>query len=145
MEPRMSEPIVVSQEIAAPIDEVWAAITDRDQMVKWFFETIDAFEPRKGFTTAFNVHAGGKDYPHAWTVTEVIPRKKLVYDWRYPELGGDSSVRWELEQTTSGTKLTLTHVGVETFPQDDPAMRRESCEAGWKHLIQLSLPSYLAH
>jgi len=57
-----TEPIVVSQTIAAPIGEMWKAITDRNRMVQWFFREIAGFRPEVGFETRFAVHVEGRDF-----------------------------------------------------------------------------------
>jgi uncharacterized protein YndB with AHSA1/START domain len=129
------EPIVVERTFRAPIERVWRAITDKDQMPRWFFEQIADFRPERGFETTFHVHNDGKDYPHHWRVTEVIPSQKLAYDWLYPGYPGASFVVWELAGAGGETRLQLTHTGVVTFPQDDPAFRRDSCQAGWEYFF----------
>jgi len=55
---------------------VWKAITDKDQMKQWYFDTIDDFKPEVGFQTQFKVRNGNKDYLHIWKVTEVETGKK---------------------------------------------------------------------
>jgi uncharacterized protein YndB with AHSA1/START domain len=138
------EPIVVEESFSAPVERVWRAITDKDQMRQWFFEPIAAFAPVTGFATQFNLRHEGRDYVHLWQVTEVIPPHKLVYDWKYEGYPGASFVTWELTQTSDGTRLKLTHTGVESFPQDNPAFTRESCEGGWKHFLCVRLKDFLA-
>lgn len=83
-----AEPVSAEQNIHAPIDVVWRAITDERQMPKWFFEQIRHFRPERGFETTFVVHAMGKDYPHHWRVTEVIENQKIAYDWLHPGFPG---------------------------------------------------------
>lgn len=136
-------PVVVEQVLQAPVDVVWKAITEREQMCRWFFETIEDFEARLGFETRFNVHAEGRDFLHVWTVTEVVREERIVYRWRYEGHAGDSRVVWELSAHPDGTKLTLAHHGWETFPQDDPVFTRASGEAGWDYFIRRRLPAYL--
>ncbi len=138
-----AEPIVVEQIFNAPISVVWKAITDPDQMRRWFFETMTNFEPAVGFQTQFNVRVEDQDYPHQWKVTDVVPEKRIVYDWRYGGYRGDSSVTWELSETPHGTKMTLTHKGIETFPQDDPMFSPESGQAGWGYFLHESLKAFL--
>lgn len=137
------EPIVVEQTFRAPIAVVWKAITDTDQMRQWFFGAITEFEPELGFRTQFTVRSGDRDYAHLWNVTEVVSERKIAYDWRYGGVPGDSSVTWELSETADGTKLTLTHAGIETFPQDDPVFSRESGQAGWGYFLHDSLKAFL--
>lgn len=141
--PMNTDPIVVEQTYNAPIVVVWNAITDKDQMRQWFFETINDFKPEVGFETEFNVECEGQVYPHQWKVTEVVSQRRIVYEWRYGGYPGDSSVTWELSETSGGTTLKLTHKGSETFPQDNPVFSRESGVAGWVYFIRESLGAYL--
>jgi uncharacterized protein YndB with AHSA1/START domain len=136
-------PVVVEATFKAPLDKVWKAITDSDQMRQWFFDAIPDFKPQRGFATSFNVHHESTDYLHQWTVTEVEPSKKVEYRWRYGGVPGDSTVTWNLSETPQGTKLRLTHAGIESFPQENPAFRRESCQGGWEYFIRDRLQNYL--
>ena len=138
-----SDPIVVEQTFNAPISSVWTAITDETQMPQWFFEPITKFEPRIGFETQFTVVVEDKEYLHIWNVTDVVPERRIVYDWRYGGFPGDSTVTWELAETSDGTSLRLTHSGHETFPQDDPNFSREAGVAGWTYFIRESLKQFL--
>lgn len=139
-----NKPIVVEQTFDASPAAVWKAITDKDQMIKWYFEQIEAFEPRVGFRTQFNVHHEGKNYLHLWKVTEVQPFKRIVYEWKYPDYPGDSHVVWEITKEDIRTRLTLSCFGIETFPQDNPDFSRESCMAGWTYFIKERLKEFLA-
>ena len=126
-----TEPIVVEQAYDVPGSTVWRAITDKDQMRQWYFETMTEFKPEPGFESSFIVQCEGVDYSHLWTVTIVVPETKIAYRWRYEGYPGDSTVTWDLSDTPRGTLLKLTHSGIETFPQDDPIFSRESGVAGW--------------
>lgn len=139
-----TEPIVVEQTYNAPIAVVWRAITDQDQMRQWFFESMNQFEPEVGFETEFEVECEGQIYPHQWKLTEVVPEQRIVYDWRYGGYPGSSLLTWELSEYNGGTKLKLTHEGIESFPQDNPIFSRESGIAGWTYFVQESLPGFLA-
>ncbi|MBV9987479.1 MAG: SRPBCC domain-containing protein [Chitinophagaceae bacterium] len=136
-------PIVITQTYIASPAEVWKAITDPAAMHRWYFDTMENFEPRVGFETRFNVHANGKDYMHHWRVLEVIPERKLVYEWLYPDYPGQSTVSWELQPAGNDTVLTLTHRGNESFPQDNPDFSRESCTGGWTYFLGERLKTYL--
>ena len=63
---KTEDPIVVEQLYDASLDEVWAAITERDQMIQWFFDNIPAFDPKVDFETKFNINNEGRDFPHLW-------------------------------------------------------------------------------
>ena len=65
-----------------PTSKVWKAITDRDDMKKWYFD-IAEFRPEVGFEFHFRAGDEKKKYLHLCRITEVIPDKKLAYSWRY--------------------------------------------------------------
>ena len=109
--------------------------TDPAEMPRWFFESIAAFQPERGFETTFPVHANGREYPHQWKVTEVVRNERLAYDWRHPGIPGAAVVAWDLSKAGSATRVRVTFTGIETFPQDDPAFQRESCREGWEYFL----------
>ncbi|MFC4871051.1 SRPBCC domain-containing protein [Negadavirga shengliensis] len=136
------QPVVVEKTVNAPVDKVWEALTDKEQMKQWYFE-VDDFKPEKGFRFKF---AGqglkGQQYIHRCTVTEVIPNKKLQYSWQYEGFPGYSLVTFNLSQTDTGTEVKLTHYGLETFPQDNHDFAKANFMAGWNELIGKSLPGF---
>jgi uncharacterized protein YndB with AHSA1/START domain len=139
------QPIVVSEAFDAPIEKVWQAITDRSQMVKWYFAEIGSFKAELGFETRFSVKSGGREFVHVWKVTEMEKEKKISYSWRYDGYPGDSRVIWALASESGPTRLTLTHEGPETFPQSIPEFTRDSCIDGWTYFIRNALKKYLEH
>jgi uncharacterized protein YndB with AHSA1/START domain len=136
-------PILVKQEFNSTIEKVWKAITDKDQMIKWYFENIPDFKPIIGFETNFNIHHNDKDYLHLWKVTDVIPLQRIVYNWKYKGYAGDSFVVWELTTNDNKTILKFSHHGQSSFPQDNPDFTRESCIKGWNTFIQERLKDFL--
>jgi uncharacterized protein YndB with AHSA1/START domain len=122
---------------------VWEAITRVDQMRRWFFDNIPAFEPEIGFTTQFEVSSGERVFPHIWTIIAVEPAHKITYNWRYDGYHGNSLVHFELTEDNSKTVLTVTHETTADFPDDIPEFSRESCKGGWEYFIQERLKKYL--
>lgn len=137
------EPIIVEQSYNASIEMVWAAITEIDQMRQWYFDNIPAFEAKVGFETEFIIENEGRVFPHLWKITEVIPKKKIAYSWKFRGYEGDGLVSFELFETDERTKLKLTSEVIENFPQDIPEFKRESGVAGWNYFIGESLKGYL--
>ncbi|MHA1916673.1 MAG: SRPBCC family protein, partial [Promethearchaeota archaeon] len=76
------EPIIVEQFFNASIESVWNAITNVDQMRQWYFENIPSFKAEVEFETQFNVQSQERNFLHMWKVTEVVPMKKIVYNWK---------------------------------------------------------------
>jgi uncharacterized protein YndB with AHSA1/START domain len=136
-------PTVVEQTFDATLDKVWRSTTEPELMRRWYFDKISSFEPEVGFETKFTISNEGRDFPHRWKVTEVIPQKKIAYDWSYENYPGDSRVTFELLEAGTFTRLLLTHTVQEDFPEDVPEFQRESGLAGWQYFIQKSLKDHL--
>ncbi|MBI4861730.1 MAG: SRPBCC domain-containing protein [Candidatus Riflebacteria bacterium] len=143
MKPTPAKPIVVSQIFDVSIERVWQAVTDRDQMIKWCFAEIPSFKPVVGFHTRFTVKGGDRDFVHVWKITDVSAAKRISYAWSYEGYPGSSQVTWDLSSESGRTKLTLTHQGMETFPQNIPELTPESGTAGWNYFVRQSLKKYL--
>ncbi len=137
------EPVEVIQYFNAPRSEVWKAITHLDTMVKWYFDNIPDFKPEVDFYTEFNIHSEGRDFLHQWTIREVIPEKKISYDWKFREYEGQGLVTFELFDESAGTMLKLSNYGIETFPDEIPEFTRESCQAGWEYFINGRLNNFI--
>jgi uncharacterized protein YndB with AHSA1/START domain len=138
-----ADPIILEQTYNTSIDIVWNSITKIDLMRQWYFENIPSFKPEVGFETQFNVESQGRNFLHVWKVTEVVPMKKITYNWHYEGYSGDSFVVFELFEEDNSTKLRLTHQVLEGFPDDIPEFSRESCIEGWTFFIRKSLKDYL--
>ena len=78
-----------------------------------------------------------------WRVTEVVPVKKIAYNWKFEGYRGDALVVFELSRQNNATTLTLTNIVRESFPDDIPEFTRESCIAGWEYFIKQSLKKFL--
>ena len=137
------DPVIVEQTYSATTDAVWTAITDISKMRQWYFDNIPSFKAEVGFETHFNVTNEGRNFLHQWKVTEVVPRKKLTYDWSYAQHPGDGFVVWELFDEGDMTRLRLSMHIREDFSDDIPEFRRESCLAGWEYFIKQRLREYL--
>jgi uncharacterized protein YndB with AHSA1/START domain len=136
-----AEAVVIERTFNVPIDRVWKALTDVEQMRQWYFE-LEAFEARVGFEFEFIVEHEGNTYHHLCRITEVNPPRKLAYTWRYQGHEGDSLVTFELFDEGEKTRLRLTHEGLETFPKT-PAFARDNFKQGWTEIIGKSLLEHL--
>ena len=137
-----AEPIIIDRTYNAPPERVWKALTDRDQMKAWYFD-ISEFKPEVGFEFRFTGGTEEKKYIHLCKITDVVPGKKLTHSWRYDGLQGISYVTFELFKEGSQTRVRLTHKGVESFPADDPNMKRGNFVDGWTHIIGTSLKGFV--
>ena len=137
-----TEPFVIERTYEAPIERVWKAITDKDQMKQWYFD-IAEFKPEVGFEFQFEGGSENKRYLHLCKITEAEFEKKLTYSWRYKDYDGNSFVTFELFAEGDKTRLKLTHTGLETFPQNNQDFSRESFTAGWTYIIGTSLREFV--
>jgi uncharacterized protein YndB with AHSA1/START domain len=128
--------------INASAEEVWNAITNKEEMKHWYFD-LEAFKPEVGFEFQFYGGSEEKQYLHLCEITEVIPFRKLTYSWRYDGYVGNSFVTFELFEEGKQTRVKLNHEGLETFPQDNPDFAKESFTAGWTEIIGTSIKQYL--
>jgi uncharacterized protein YndB with AHSA1/START domain len=138
-----NEPFVIERTLNAPIEKVWKAITDKDQMKQWYFDLTE-FKPEVGFEFQFS---GGpapeRQYLHLCKITEVIPCKKLTHSWRYDGYEGISFVTFELFTEGNNSRVRLTHAGLETFPKENPDLAKENFAEGWTDIIGRSLKEYV--
>ncbi len=137
-------PVVIERTFNAPIEMVWKAITDKDQIFKWSFGDLTGFKPEVGFKTEFSVRHNEKDFRHLLTITDVVPGRKLAYTWKYAGHPGDSLVTYELFPEGDKTRIKLTHSGLETFlPETNPDYARGNFVMGWTSLIGTSLKDFV--
>ncbi len=136
-----NEPIIIERTLKAPSLKVWKAITDKDEMKKWYFD-IAEFKPVAGFEFQFSAGDDEKKYLHLCKIIEVDGGKKLTYSWRYDGYKGNTFVTFELFDEGDKTRLKLTHQGLETFPKI-PSFAKESFVSGWTHIIGTSLKDFL--
>lgn len=136
--------VIVERVFDAGIQLVWKALTEKDMMKQWYFD-LKEFKAVVGFKFDFWAgEKGGKQWKHLCEITEVVPERKLTYSWKYEGYGGISFVTFELSEEANGTKLKLTHTGIDTFP-DIPELAIHNFEKGWDQVINVSLSNFLVN
>lgn len=138
-----SKPILLERLFNAPVEKVWKALTDKNEMKIWYFD-LKEFKPEVGFK--FNFTGGPspeRQYLHLCEITEVIPQKKLTHTWRYDGYPGNSILTFEISAQGNKTLLKLIHKDLETFPADNPDFAKKNFEEGWNSIINDSLKNYL--
>ena len=130
-----SDTIKVTQVIKCKKAKVWSAITVLDEMHKWYFEQLESFHPKVGFTTEFVTHNKEKTFTNQWKILDVKPHESITYSWQYPEYPGHSTSEFNLIETEHGSSVSVTCTGLETFPNDVPEFKAESCKGGWEYFL----------
>jgi uncharacterized protein YndB with AHSA1/START domain len=100
--------LVFVRELRHPPAEVWHALTDPDQLRAWSPFTADRPLDTMGDVTLHMID-GDDEVSMAGVVHHADAPRLLVYLW------GDDLLRWELEPSGGGTRLTLRHT-VEAEP-----------------------------
>ncbi|AHF15841.1 SRPBCC family protein [Niabella soli] len=126
----------------APVEKVWQALTDKDQMKQWYFDIPD-FNTAPG--SRFDFYEGPKKkYRHRATITALIPLQKLQHTWAHPDQSkGTSLLTWELFPKGDQTRVHLTHSGLEQLADGGPAFAKENYEQGWNTIMNTSLRNFL--
>ena len=138
-----NEAFTIERTYNAPVEKVWKAITDKEEMKQWYFD-LSEFKPVVGFEFQFTGEGHkGEKYLHLCKITDVVANKKLTYSWRYDGYEGNSFVTFELFEEGSNTRLKLTHAGLETFPVNNPDFAKESFAEGWTFIVGKSLKEFV--
>jgi uncharacterized protein YndB with AHSA1/START domain len=95
--------LVLERDLRHPPEKVWQALTDPAQLGEW--APFDADKNLGAAGTCVKLATVGAPAPHVTetTVTRADAPKVLEYKW------GGQDIRWELEASGSGTRLTLWH------------------------------------
>jgi uncharacterized protein YndB with AHSA1/START domain len=129
--------------VPAPRDKVWVALTDSDELARWFWPqrlapvcTVDLREGGSWriISDALGIRASG-DY------LGVEPMKRLDYTWRWNDEDEETHVTVTLDDAAMAnnpaTTVTVLHLGFRT----DEAL--EEHEVGWNDSLD-RLPESLA-
>lgn len=138
-----SSPIIIERTINAPLEKVWKAITDPEQMKQWYFD-IPGFKPEVGFQFQFTGEGKtGTKFVHHCRIIEVIKHKKLKHSWNYEGYNGNSLITFELFDERGKTKVKLTHEGLESFPVTaDNDFAKENFLEGWTYIVGTALKEF---
>lgn len=124
--------ITRSIDIKAPVDKVWAALTESDLISQWFGDTCE-LDATPGGSGHFGWTAHGADFR---VVVERADRPKtLIYRWAResgvdPVPGNSTVVRFDLTEIDGGTRLSLLETGFEELA--DPQNAHNDNTGGWQ-------------
>lgn len=91
-----------------PVERVWRALTDRDELGEWLLP--NDFAPRVGhrFTLRGGDRLGVPPVVHC-EVLELDPPHRLVLRWDEAAGSGDTTVEFTLRPVGDGTELRIEH------------------------------------
>lgn len=137
--------IVAEIDILAPPDRVFGALTNSDQLMRWFNDTACPLkywkmDARKGGAYSYATEKGSftvngvSEFECHGEILEFDPPRLLAYTWIgnwHLDKQKATVVRWELMPVASGTHVRVTHSGLST----DPAAR-EDYRGGWVGVVE---------
>ena len=94
--------LVFVRELRHPPEKVWEALTDPAQLIEWAPFAADRNLDTPGDATLTMIDRDATEDLEA-SVTRAERPHRLEYTW------GTDLLRWELEATDAGTRLTLHH------------------------------------
>ncbi|TFC21856.1 SRPBCC family protein [Cryobacterium glucosi] len=119
--------------IAAPIEKVWAAVTEAQHIARWFPEHATLSPLAVGTTGVFGWSDHG-DFPVR--IEELDPPHMIAYRWGNSnaaastlESGETTVFRFTLETVDAGTQLTVVESGFDALR--DPAASMDGNRGGW--------------
>ena len=101
--------IAFERRLAHPVDAVWAALTESEQLAAWLGP--GSIEPRAGGTVSVRTGPVGRPERQGVMSGRILawdPPRVLEHEWLQPGLD-ISVVRYELEEDAGGTILRFTH------------------------------------
>ena len=136
---------VVSEiQIAAPPARVFQALTNADELQRWFTSPecpvkVWEMDPRLGGyhyeTKAGSVIVNGvREFRCHGEILEYDPPRLLVYTWIanwHDDVSRPTVVRWELTPKSGGTHVKVTHSGLATMP-----VVRKDYNGGWPGVVE---------
>ena len=121
--------------IAAPVDKVWAAVTEPEHISRWFGRTVlDGRGPGATGTMTFEgygavpIRVEALDAPHAVTYRWGNDDARGVLDEHLDE-ATSTVFTFTLEPVADGTQLTVVETGFDRT--SDPAANMEAHRDGW--------------
>jgi uncharacterized protein YndB with AHSA1/START domain len=130
-------------------ERVWAAITEPEQLAKWFVSAVQMEELRVGAPIRFMFEQFGNPLG----IIEVVePLHRFAFRWPAVPVGADLSVpvtqtynllvEFTLEDAPEGTRLTFVHSGFARLPADKVEGYQDRDARGWP-IVLTTLETYL--
>jgi uncharacterized protein YndB with AHSA1/START domain len=137
----MTDIRIVKEYPYAP-DKVWRALTEPELIARWMMRP-EGFAPKAG--TRFRLVAKPQPGWRGYVDCEVIEATKptsLAYTWVGDEDGKPTTVRYTLEATAGGTRLTFVHSGFVGF--GGFVLAKLMLGPGWKKMLGATVPRLLS-
>jgi len=136
----MQDTIVREITVDAPKKRVFAAISDPEQIIQWFPDAVEG-KLEAGEQPVFDFGEYGKNQVY---IEAVEPDDYFAYRWipGSNHFMGDARtqsntlVEFRLEETETGTKVTLTESGFASLSYENAAERLSDNNGGWDYMME---------
>lgn len=125
-----------SIELNASPSEVWNALTNPEEIKKYFFGTNAISDWKVGSPIVFKGEWEGKPYEDKGTIEELIPGEKLIYTYWSSFSGTEdipenyAHVGYFLTPRGKGTLLEITQDSIDTEE------KKNHSESNWKAVLE---------
>jgi uncharacterized protein YndB with AHSA1/START domain len=130
--PDVDERYVITRfvDLPSPVERVWRAVSDADEIARWFPNRSATLDLEPGGTGLFIWDGHG---PFTIVVEALDEPHYLAWSWGHePGATATTLVEWRLAATETGTRLTVTESGIRT-----PDHFTENSEGWDEELAQL--------
>jgi uncharacterized protein YndB with AHSA1/START domain len=129
--------IDITKQIDVPPERVFRALTDANELVRWFPSSAES-DPRTGgdYVLRFEFDDASQNHTYAGQYEQVTPGERVSYPWN--GAFGDTMVEFALRPAGGGTEVRLVHSGWN----DEAAETRERHDQGWRFFLD-NLERYL--
>lgn len=129
--------------LRAPLQRVWAAISDAEQFGRWFGVRFDGpFVEGREVTatitpTEVDADVAKRQEPHAgvasrWQIVAVEPPRRFAYRWPIdPDREDTTLVEFILAEVSGGVSLTIVESGFDAIPEARRGPSFEANSEGW--------------
>lgn len=115
-----------------PIDTVWKAISEAEEISSWFIKAD--FKAEAGYKFTFTASEEQDCTQITGEVKEATPYT-LIYTWVLQDTSLETLVKWELEEKEGKTHLNLEHSGISGYPGDTAIALFKNYSGGWNSCI----------
>ena len=134
----MKDIITREETLNHPVEKVWSAITNAEEISTWFLDA--EFKAEVGSPYTFS--SKGENCTKITGVIKEATPYTLVYTWMVENTDVETTVKWVLEADKDNTKLYLEHSGISNYSGDTAVKMFESFSGGWKGCVD-GLVEYL--